>query len=56
MEREKKSARQRKKPHGEIIMIDRLQSKTVVNEYLEMPSQKLNDQWEKWNSCRVQAK
>lgn len=45
-----------KKPHGEIIMIDRLQSKTVVNEYLEMPSQKSNDQWERWNSCRVRAK
>lgn len=44
MEREKKVQDNVKKPHGEIIMIDRLQSKTVVNEYLEMPSQKSNDQ------------
>lgn len=39
--------REKTKPHGEIIMIDRLQSKTVVNEYLEMPS----ESWE--TTCKT---
>lgn len=34
--KKKKPANQQNQPHREIIMIDRLQSKTIVNEYLKM--------------------